>query len=397
MNTKTGFIERIKEQFVMLSFAALFVVLFFSMLLNYTTANVPDLAVFAAVVKCVFAAAVVLTIVFYQTARLKRYVRDKAFIMLLNLFAAIDLLFIFSGVSGSVGGAAVGNNVNVFDIVTTLYIVIGVSVLVWIVFWFVKKNAKESFYAFLSEIKISLLIMAAIIITEGVFTVSSVAKGGAENLPETALISTYMFFATAALCVQLTQIVLLNVKNTIAKIAAFVMLFGGLIYGITLLPFMIGLGLGLSVNALVVVAIIFAAATVLLFCISLYRCGKAENKKIHMKSAVLTSAGFAMSLLFINGLLEITGGLKTAFYIISVVLSVGFACFVVATYKYEKALTGDADDGGDGKDAAIQEPVIEDCDTLDGEIRIEDCEPVFEEPAAESPETQETRTDGTEE
>jgi hypothetical protein len=345
-------IEKRGKDFIMISFAVLFVVLFLSMLLNYMVADIENAAGFAVVVKCVFAAAVVLTIIFYQTARLKQYVRDKAFIILLNLFAAIDFLFIFTGTGG--------NNVNVFDIVTTLYIVISVSVLIWIIFWLVKKNANESFYAFLNELRISLIVMTGIILTEGVFTAAKIAaSNGADGLPETALISTYMFFASAALCAQLTHVALLNVKNLTAKIAAIVMLFSGLIYGISLLPFLVGLGVSLSGNALVILAAVFAAATVTLFCISLYRAGKAENRKIHVKSAVLTAAGFAMSLLFIKGMTDISGGLKTAFYIISVVLSVGFLIFILATYKYERELIKDAE--AEETDDAVIEPPIEDC------------------------------------
>jgi hypothetical protein len=58
---------------------------------------------------------------------------------------------------------------------------------------------------------------------------------------------------------------------------------------------------------------------------------------------------------------NISGGLKTAFYIISVVLSAGLLVFIMATYKYEKELT-ETDGKDDAETTDFAEPVIEDCD-----------------------------------
>ncbi|MDR2046930.1 MAG: hypothetical protein LBP79_03375 [Clostridiales bacterium] len=333
-----------RKEFVMLSFAFLFIILFFSMLLNYITAGADKIHTAVLVIKAVFAGLVVLTVIFYRLVRLAAdESRNGIFFVLLNFFAAIDLLFVFND-----NGAA-GNNVNVFDLATTLYVVMGVSALVLTAALPFKKGAKEKLAAFSGEIGVSLAVMLSVIFTEGIVAVFTYRNA----LPETALVSTYMFFAGAAMLAQLSQFTFTG-RNFVSKIAATVMFLSGLIYGVTMLPFIRSFGAGFGGEASVILAVIFAAATVLLFCLNLYRSGKGgAMRKVYVKNTVLTAAGFAMLLLFANGVADISETFtETIFYIVSVVLAACFFGFIMATRLFGGEPIASAPDGSDSFDGS---------------------------------------------
>jgi hypothetical protein len=312
----------------MFSFAFLFVVLFFSMLVNYMTSGLPELRVFVIVIKSVLAALVAGIVVFYQWARMSSYIHDKSFIVLLDMFAAVDLMLIFYN-----------NNVDVFNIIITLYLVVGLSAIIWIIFGLLKKKKEKynlysymsEFYSFMNEIKVTLVIMAAVILTQSIIAAFS-------RFENSSLVPAYMFFATATLVLQLTQIMIVE-KNLFFKIAAVVMFLSGLVYGFSLVPFF---GITFSSTAFVVTAIVFGLSVIILGGGNLYKSGKANKDpkaKIFIKDTVLALAGFVMAILFINGITEIPQNVINILYAVSLVLALALLVYMLLTYKYEKIIT----------------------------------------------------------
>ncbi|MDR1905847.1 MAG: hypothetical protein LBQ27_02885 [Clostridiales bacterium] len=328
MGSVSGFLKAKRKDFIMFSFAFLFIILFFSMVLNYWGGDAAAKD-FSAGMRISFAALVFLTVIFYQTLRFEESVKSGAYIVILNLFAALDLLLIFYG-----------SNVNIFDIATTLYLVVGISAITRIISDLVKKNAKRNFYAYMNGLRACLIIMLAAIAAQAI---ADFANFGDGVLSPDALTSSYMFFAAAALGLQTAQILIVNKKNIASKIASAVMLVLGFFYGITLTPFFRDiLNLRLSSDATVCIAVLFAVSVALLFCINLYRAGisRADGKRnIYKKSAVLSFLGFAMYLMFINGITDISAGTRKVFYIVSLALAAAFLVYILITYGYEKVLT----------------------------------------------------------
>ncbi|MDR1940228.1 MAG: hypothetical protein LBQ40_05505 [Clostridiales bacterium] len=326
-------------KFVLIAFATLFIVLFFSMLLNYLDANFGGFGGVTVAFKAFFAAVVLITVVFYQYSRLTKYLHDRLFVVLLDLFAAVDFLIIFYD-----------NNVNVFNVVTTLYLVVSISAIVWISVGLVKKRKDKNdlqdfmaeFYTFMNEIKIALIVMASILFTQCVIFIAVGQSDGVKLMSGGASVNAelnpaYMFFATAALIVQLTQILLLQ-KNFAAKIASALMFFSGLAYGISLIPFF---RFTFTSTAAVVIAIMFIASVVFLIGGNIFKSGKESQSymsKIYVKNAVVSVFALDMALLFVNGIKTLPQETVDVFYFISAALSVALLIYVVKTYNREKLI-----------------------------------------------------------
>ncbi|MDR3293675.1 MAG: hypothetical protein LBT20_06200, partial [Clostridiales bacterium] len=178
--TIVEYFKQKKSTIFTFSFAVLFVVLFLSMMLNYMTEGVETLRLFVTIVKVIMTVAVFFTVIFYQWARLATGAKERSVNVLLNLFAAVDCLFIFYS-----------NNVNVFKITLSLYLVFGVSTIVWVAVRLF--HGKYDIYSVFSEIRVSLIVMAAVLLTHGVLLVTN------KVTPDETLESAYMFFGTAAL------------------------------------------------------------------------------------------------------------------------------------------------------------------------------------------------------
>ncbi|MDR3293807.1 MAG: hypothetical protein LBT20_06895, partial [Clostridiales bacterium] len=310
---------------------------------------------------------------------------ERSVNVLLNLFAAVDCLFIFYS-----------NNVNVFKITLSLYLVFGVSTLVWVAVRLF--HGKYDIYSVFSEIRVSLIVMAAVLLTHGVLLVTN------KVTPDETLESAYMFFGTAALVLQLTEFLLLK-KNVLLKIASALMFLSGFIYGIMLVNFF-GNPIPRSAEFVIVLASIFGVSTLVVLLVNIFKFGKYSKDpmaKIYLKGLVLAAASLVMGLLFVEGA---TGGrlgdtTVIVFFIVAAVLAAALLVFMLITYRYEAVLPESGTTLSDKKrfgkkKKGTEEPIEEtvDADAVETEAAIE--ETASEEIASEETTSEETAENASE-
>jgi ABC-type multidrug transport system fused ATPase/permease subunit len=331
MKSLKTFLKEKENNFIMLSFAFLFAILFVSMMLNFIVDNVvsnenESKGTFLSVMQISFVVLVLAAVVLYQILSLSEAQGDRMFVVLLDLFAAIVLVLIFSP-----------TYVNVFLIVKAMYLVLGVSAVTYLLYGlFADTNIKKNFINFAKVLKLDLIIMAFVI---ALHCLSMLVGTGSPD-PETALPTTYMFFGSALLLLIMTNLMLVK-KNVFIKIVTVLMFASSFIAGISHIGVfgMIDFLYDTSLNF--VLAGIFGLSFLILICSSIFKVGTHNKKpeaKLYIKQAVFAASGAVMFIMFIDGFLDegFNQTLLTVMYAVSVVLAVALAVYMIITSKYEE-------------------------------------------------------------